>query len=206
MFTLTIATGATFALLCLLRFWLSRRGRFRKLSAPGRVAKLAPRGFQLFYSDQKGGEKAEGVIYGAILSSDRHGICGKPDYVFGRARGGYDELYPVELKSGEIGTADAPHPGDLMQLAAYFVILEEMFDARVHKGRLVYKDCSFEIVNTRRLRNDLRELTAEMRLMLATGRHDVSPSFALCRYCVCRGTVCRYCGETPAYQDLAGGQ
>ena len=36
-------------------------------------------------------------------------------------------LMPVEIKSGSIKSEPLPHMGDLMQLAAYFVILEEEY-------------------------------------------------------------------------------
>jgi len=79
-----------------------------------------------------------------------------------------------------------------MQLAAYFLIIEEAIGARPKAGYLRYKNAMFKVKNTARLRRKLLDVVADMREMLATGKGRASPSFAQCRYCVARGTVCEF--------------
>ena len=76
---------------------------------------------------------------GKILESSRHSLRGRPDMVFQTlfAR----RLLPMELKSGNI--IDTPHLGDIMQLAAYFIIIEEAMGKRPPYGFLRYNNaCS----------------------------------------------------------------
>ena len=60
-----------------------------------------------------------------MLRSEKHDLRGKPDYIFKNIF--TRRLVPMELKSGEV--ADGPHHGDIMQLAAYFLIIEEAMGA-----------------------------------------------------------------------------
>ena len=108
---------------------------------------------------------------------------------FGRILG---RIVPVELKSGCIGEAEEPHHGDFLQLAAYFLILEDVYGKRPAYGRLVYRDYMFEIKNTARVRREVLKAVQEMRQMLRDGIAEPKPSFAHCRPCVCNGTVCQF--------------
>ena len=101
-------------------------------------------------------------------------------------------IVPVELKSGCIGEAEEPHHGDFLQLAAYFLILEDVYGKRPAYGRLVYRDYMFEIKNTARVRREVLKTVQEMRQMLRDGIAEPKPSFAHCRPCVCNGTVCQF--------------
>ena len=131
------------------------------------------------YQDGKGGK---------LLRSEKHNLRGKPDFIFKNMLTG--RLVPMELKSGEI--ADTPRHGDIMQLAAYFLIIEEAMGVRPKKGYLRYKNAMFKIKNTARLRRALLAVVADMRQMLATGEGQANPSFAHCRYCAANGTVCEF--------------
>jgi len=151
--------------------------------------KLPGTGYRLIYTDQKQVEKEEGVLYGKPLKSEKLDITGKPDYIYEQKDGA---LYPVELKSGAIKESDAPHFGDLMQLAAYFAITGEYFDRPVYEGLIVYKDYMFRIKNTKRLRHMLKATLSDMRGMLKSGEGEPAASFVSCKNCICKGTVCEY--------------
>ena len=117
-------------------------------------------------------------------------LQGRPDYVFCSRL--LRRIVPVELKSGCIGEAEEPHHGDFLQLAAYFLILEDVYGKRPAYGRLVYRDYMFEIKNTARVRREVLKTVQEMRQMLRDGIAEPKPSFAHCRPCVCNGTVCQF--------------
>jgi len=129
------------------------------------------------YEDGRGGK---------LLHSPKYNLRGKPDFIFKNILTG--GLVPMELKSGE---ADgAPRRGDIMQLAAYFLIIEDTMNKRPRKGYLRYKNAKFKVRNTSRLRKELLDVVQDMRKMLATGEGRANPSFAHCRHCVARYTVC----------------
>lgn len=149
--------------------------------------RLHIRGHKLFYTDKKTGARKEGVIYSRLLRSESCGLTGKPDYIFRRGR----RMIPVELKSGTCG--GEIYEGDLMQLVAYFIIIKDEFGVKPRQGRLIYNDAMFIVKNRRRLRKRLFCTLYEMREMLATdgaSAGEVEPSFAKCRSCICRETVC----------------
>jgi CRISPR-associated exonuclease Cas4 len=157
-----------------------------------RKPKIGITGAKIFYTDQKEekANKKEGIVYGKILYSQQYDIQGKPDYIFKKRSG---QLIPVELKSGSISDDETmPHQGDLIQLAAYFLIIEDVYGIRPKEGRLVYKNKMFIIKNTKAIRNQVEDTIDDMRQMLETGQGDCEPSFVKCRYCLCRGTVCEY--------------
>lgn len=147
------------------------------------------RGYSLIYADQKQGKRHE-EDFGKLLYSAKYELQGKPDYVF---RSPFlKKIVPVELKSGEIGEEDLPHHGDLLQLGAYFLILEDVYGQKPPFGRIVYQDYMFEIKNTTKIRNEVLATMKEMRDMLEYGVGKAKPSFATCRPCVCNGTVCQF--------------
>ena len=124
-----------------------------------------------------------------LLYSVKDNLRGKPDFIFKSRITG--RLIPMELKSGKAG--GEPNYGDVMQLAAYFVIIEEAMGKRPKKGYLRYKNAMFAVKNSGRLRKELRAVLADMRNMLGNGEGKASPSFVNCRYCVARDTVCEHC-------------
>lgn len=146
-------------------------------------------GFTLIYADQKhGGKKQEN--FGKLLYSQTYDLQGKPDYVFRRMGG--KTIVPVELKSGAIGMDKLPHKGDYMQLAAYFLLLEDVYGVRPKYGWLKYRDYMFFVRNTRKVRKEVKQTMAQMRQMLYDGKGVAQASYAKCRPCVCSTTVCPY--------------
>ncbi len=175
--------GIVFLLMVLL---LLKNGKpkLQKLTARDDV-----RGYSLIYADQKQGKRNE-EDFGKLLYSAKYELQGKPDYVFQSPI--LKKIVPVELKSGSIDEEEMPHHGDLLQLGAYFLILEDVYGQRPPFGRIVYQDYMFEIKNTAKLRNEVLATTKEMREMLKYGVGKAKPSFATCRPCVCNGTVCQF--------------
>lgn len=91
------------------------------------------------------------------LIARRYGLVGKPDYLIEHGK----RLIPVEVKPGR--RASAPYPSDVMQLAAYCLLVEETTGARPPYGLLRYAEATFEIRFDERLRNDVIALLDEMR-------------------------------------------
>ncbi|NYT01548.1 MAG: CRISPR-associated protein Cas4 [Methanosarcinales archaeon] len=107
-----------------------------------------PRG-QVVYSDLDRPGKA--------LFSRQWQLSGKPDYI---VRGKDGTLIPVEVKSSR---AREPHPGHVMQLAAYSLLIEESYGLKVPFGMLVYADgvqhrVDFDGSTRERLLSTLREM------------------------------------------------
>ncbi len=142
-------------------------------------------GAQIIYSDEDDNK---------LLISEKYDLQGKPDYIFQTLLGG--AYIPVELKSTKLkDNQHHPNEGDLMQLAAYFLIIEDVYGKRPKQGRLIYKNRMFIIKNTKSIRNQVNKYLKEMRQMIKTGKGAALPSFPKCRSCVCRGTVCEWCEE-----------
>lgn len=143
------------------------------------------RGGKIIYIDKPQEVKEKGVVYGKLLKSDKYGLSGKPDYIYQLA----EDLIPIELKSSQ--AEDSPYYKDVMQLVAYFLIIEDVYQKRVKRGRIVYRNTMFEVYNRRHLRKELFNILKQMKKM-QEGNYlpEVNPSFALCRFCPCRDTVC----------------
>ncbi|MDI3312602.1 MAG: CRISPR-associated protein Cas4, partial [Thermoanaerobacterium sp.] len=77
---------------------------------------------KLIYIDKQEEVKKDGVIYSKLLKSSKYGISGKPDYIYDIG----NELIPLELKSSKV-EGHSPLLKDVMQLTAYFLIIEEEF-------------------------------------------------------------------------------
>ena len=120
------------------------------------------------------------------MRSTRHDLRGKPDFIFRSRITGRPA--PMELKSGRV--AGQPRHGDIMQLVAYFVIIEDAMGKRPKRGYLRYQNAMFVIKNSTKRRRELYAVLADMRNMLKTGEGHANPSFVHCRHCVARGTVC----------------
>lgn len=151
---------------------------------------LSTGGYHIIYTDQKTRRRRKDVVYSKILCSEKYGIKGKPDFLYKKYFGKH--IIPIELKSGSIGDDKFPHFGDLMQLTAYFLIVEDVYGVRPRYGKLIYSDYMFKVKNTKKLRKCFLKTTENMRTMLRTGRGECSPDFAKCRHCVCNGTVCEF--------------
>jgi CRISPR-associated exonuclease Cas4 len=114
-----------------------------------------------------------------VLISDTHRLVGKPDYIL---RTG-EELIPVERKSRKLrgGTG---YDGEILQLAAYCLLVEEKYGVQVRRGQLQYSDRAIDVSFTPDLRCKLQSALAALResksLIDVPRSHD-SP--ARCRSC-----------------------
>ncbi|MGL4363494.1 MAG: CRISPR-associated protein Cas4 [Cellulosilyticaceae bacterium] len=136
---------------------------------------------QIIYTDEGGGK---------LLSNSELGLRGKPDYIFQSWISG--RYIPYEIKSG-ICQDNYPHPGDMMQLVAYFFIIEECYGKKPPFGKLVYNNKTFKIRNTKKHRKMLLSTLQEMRDMLdGKFTQNAMPSFVKCKNCVCQKTVCEW--------------
>ncbi len=112
------------------------------------------------------------------LFSARLGLTGKPDYILQYGQ----TLIPVEVKPNRHATQ--PYHSDLLQLAAYLVLLEETTGVAPPYGLLRYADISFQLRYTPTVRAEVLDTLAEMRALLAAV--DVTRSHtevARCRSC-----------------------
>lgn len=94
------------------------------------------------------------------LFSQRYRLTGKPDYVL-KLSGRY---VPVEVKPAR--RAAQPYASDLMQLAAYCLLVEETTGQSPPYGLLRYRDTSFRMDYTPAVRAELLSTIAEMRAAL----------------------------------------
>lgn len=155
-------------------------------------------GYVLIYADQKGEKRKKNENFGKMLYAETYDLRGKPDYIFRRI--GSRKIVPVELKSGCIGNAPVPHYGDYLQLAAYFLLLEDVYGVRPRFGLLKYQDHMFLIRNHRKVRQEVIQTMQKMRNMLSYGASEPKGNYIKCRHCICRGTVC------PAMKQQDGGE
>jgi len=138
---------------------------------------------EVIYSDNSSDDE--------VLVSHVHGLTGKPDYI--RREG--EELIPVERKSRLISAAGA-YEGEILQLAAYCLLVEERFGTPVRRGQLLYRNRSMEVLFDDQLRSKI--LDAVFALKSAEVMSDVPRSHnspARCRGCgfrqTCRDSLAR---------------
>ncbi len=114
------------------------------------------------------------------LYSARYGLTGRPDYLIER-RGA---PIPVEVKPGR--KASRPYDSDLMQLAAYCLLIEETSGSAPPYGLLRYAERSFRLDYTPAVRASLLDTLAEMRDLLdaddAERSHDDTRRCAGCGF------------------------
>lgn len=94
------------------------------------------------------------------LFARRLGLTGKPDYLI-EQRGC---LIPVEVKPGRM--ANRPYESDLMQLAAYCLLVEETSGTAPPYGLLRYAEHTFRLDYTPDVRDELLLTLDEMRAAL----------------------------------------
>jgi len=132
-----------------------------------------PRG-EILYEDASGREQEQ-------LFSARLLMAGKPDYLMRDKNG---DLVPVEVKSGDAPRAGRPYESHLMQLAAYFFLIEDVLQRPVPYGLIRYRNRTIRIANTDELRARLMEAIAQMRKLMARGgahrNHDQSQRCSRC--------------------------
>jgi CRISPR-associated exonuclease Cas4 len=110
----------------------------------------------------------------------RFGLIGRPDYLIKRN----DVVIPVEVKSGRVHSH--PHPGDVMQLAAYCLLMEGYFGIRPPHGVLRYANQTFQIDFTPSIENKLMDVIADLRrsdhFRTVNRSHEISAKCAGCGY------------------------
>lgn len=95
-----------------------------------------------------------------VLVSRRHGLRGKPDYLLDDGAGG---IIPVELKSGPMPRGRKAHRSHVIQLAVYFLLVEDDLRKNTAHGLIRYNNGSIQIENTGELRDELLDVVEEMR-------------------------------------------
>lgn len=115
------------------------------------------------------------------LFSNKLGLAGKPDYLL---RDPQRHLIPVEVKSGYAPRDGHPHESHLLQLAAYFFLIEDVLQGTAPYGLIRYRNRTIQIANTRELREQLMDVIAQMRTLLARGiahrHHEQAQRCARC--------------------------
>ncbi|HEX2911380.1 MAG TPA: CRISPR-associated protein Cas4 [Chloroflexia bacterium] len=142
---LALLLGAV--ILLLVAYLLARQSR-RNQAETG----LPGADISVVYSDSGAWEKVAEPLF-----SKRYSLVGKPDYIV-RNR---DGLIPIELKP--LRMAAQPYESDIMQLAAYCLLLEEVWEASPPYGLLRYKEKTFRIEWNEELRENLLDTIEEMR-------------------------------------------
>jgi CRISPR-associated exonuclease Cas4 len=160
---MALIIGAVLGVAALVLWWLASRLQRRTGLPTARVR----------YDDASSGRPVE-----KALVSHRYRLTGRPDYLL--EVGG--RLVPVEVKPTR--QAREPYPPDLMQLAAYCLLVEETSGQRPPYGILRYAEQSWEIPFDSRLRERLLALLAEMeeaeRAADVPRSHEVP---AKCQWC-----------------------
>jgi CRISPR-associated exonuclease Cas4 len=115
-----------------------------------------PRG-DVAYADASG-QAQEPFISKRLL------MAGKPDYLIKDRNG---DLIPVEVKSSNAPRAGRPYESHLMQLAAYFLLLEDVLQRPVPYGLIRYRNRTLRVANTDEMRARLMDVIAQMRRLMA---------------------------------------
>jgi len=92
------------------------------------------------------------------LTSLRHGLVGKPDYLIETRHG----FVPVEIKSRNSPRA-GPSDSDLAQLTAYCVLVQDVVGSAPPQGIIEYADRCWRIEYTRGRRRELLQVIGEIR-------------------------------------------
>jgi len=142
-----------------------------RLARAGRARSGLPRG-EIVYGDTGEWMAAESLF------APRYRLTGKPDYLVRNA----DGLVPVEVKPGR--RAAEPYEADIMQLAAYCLLVQATRGERPPYGLLRYEGRTFRIAYDATLENALFDTLDAMRA--DAQRSDVPRSHTdpvRCRYC-----------------------
>jgi CRISPR-associated exonuclease Cas4 len=140
------------------------------------------------------GVRAQEVVYqdtadreeARPLYAPHYGLAGKPDYLLRRKEG----LIPVEIKPSR--RADKLFASDVMQLAAYCLLVEEASGQAPPYGLLRYGRRTFRVAYSTRLKEALLSTLAAMRRDAA--RRDVRRSHH-------DPERCRHCGQREHCRD-----
>jgi CRISPR-associated exonuclease Cas4 len=128
----------------------------------------------------KASDTAAGEPLDQPLFARRYGLTGRPDYLL--QQGG--ATIPVEVKPGR--QAPRPYDSDLMQLAAYCLLVEESTREPPPYGLLRYANATFRLHYTPEVRAELLAILEEMRDALdeddCARSHDDPPRCAACGF------------------------
>ncbi len=123
------------------------------------------------------------------LVSHRYHLTGKPDYLVQIAGG----IAPVEVKSGSVPRGGQAHQGNVMQLAAYCLLVEDTMQVSVPYGIIKYRDGSINVPFTNALRQQLVSLLP--KIQAAKG------SWADCHRSHRQRARCTKCGYRPVCSE-----
>jgi CRISPR-associated exonuclease Cas4 len=124
------------------------------------------------------------------LVSDTYLLTGRPDYIVRTSAG----LVPVEVKSRACGER-GPYEGEVAQLVAYCLLVEDVMGEPVPKGLLQYADGEIPLLFTDKRRAKLTALLIEMRSL------DISADVARSHEHAGR---CRSCGFRSGCEEALG--
>ena len=140
--------------------WLARRQR---------LSTGLPRG-KVVSTDMGGWRRPDKALF-----SPNYRLTGRPDYLVKHGR----HLIPVEVKPTRM--SHRPYPSDVLQLGAYCLLMENSVGKPPH-GLLRYREQTFRIPYTRRLRRQVLRVLADMRRL--DGARDVRPNHREPRRCL----------------------
>lgn len=141
-----LLAAAILVLAGLALLWLGRRKR----SATG-----LPAG-EVIYSDTEMWQAVQ-----EPLLSRRYGLVGRPDYLVQVTEKGRPVTVPVEVKSRR--RPAQPLDGHVLQLAAYCLLVEDVYQAQPPYGLLHYADATLRIPFDSRLRRAVLATADEIR-------------------------------------------
>lgn len=126
---------------------------------------------QLVYSDTTGG--------GKVFINEKWGIRGKPDEIWKLSDGTF---LVVEYKSG-ILKRKHPYFGDRLQLAAYFLLVEDLYQTETIQGEIRYQNQICRVKWTPQLKRQLFTVIEQMREVERTKEAEVKIYLPKCRKC-----------------------
>ena len=129
-------------IIALLIFWQASRRR----------ATLGLPGGRVVYTDTSDWLGVDDPLYDPVWD-----LTGKPDYLIHQGK----TIIPVEVKSGR--TPAAPYNSHIFQLAAYCLLVEQVFGVRPTHGLIRYAQRTFAIDYTAALESELKSLLEELR-------------------------------------------
>ncbi len=151
-------------------------------SRAARAAAGMPEG-RIVYEDMDRGRPPEGP-----LISRKWRLVGKPDYLLESDEG----VIPVEVKSAALPRSGHPYWGHVLQLAAYCLLVEEVYGKRPPHGFIRYRDKTVQVPYTDDLRSALLDTLMDMQMALfASGMERSHQEPWRCAHCgmayVCGG-------------------
>ena len=121
-----------------------------------------PRG-RVVYSDTSRWQECPEPLYASSVN-----LTGKPDYLVKR----WNYVIPVEVKS--CAAPDEPYRSHVLQLAAYCLLVEEVYERRPPFGLIHYPDRTFSVPYTPEVENEVLDTIEWMRQDLRDKQADRS--------------------------------